>query len=113
MGKRADAAAELDRVLRRLDDRFNGRAIDRLTLEGTVEIDHMEPFEAHLLEGFGLGRGIVVVNGRRVHFAELETDALAVLQVDCWKEDLVGHAYGFQRRKLAIRARPRVWLFSG
>lgn len=108
MIERADAAAELDRVLRRLEDCLDGRTVDALAGKGAVEIDDMQPFEALVLEGFRLGGGIVVVDGRLVHITKLEAHALAVLEVDGRKED-----HGFHLRKLAMRARPSAWLFSG
>ena len=76
--------------------------------EGAVEIDDMQPLEALLLEGPRLRGGVVVVDGRLLHVAELQADALAVLEVDGGKR-----ITGFHLRKLAMRARPSAWLFSG
>ena len=87
MGERADATAELDRVLRRLEDRLDGRTVDALAGEGAVEVNHMQPFEALVFEGFRLRAGIVVVDGRLVHVAELEAHALAILEVDGGEKD--------------------------
>ena len=56
----------------------------------------------------GLGGRVVIEDGCLIHQAELEADALAVLQVDRGIED-----HGRHLRKLAIRASPRRWLFSG
>ena len=61
---------------------IDGGAVDRLAGESTVEVNDMEPLETLRLEGPGLGGGVVVEDGRLVHAAELEADALAVLQVD-------------------------------
>ena len=47
----------------------------------------MQPLEALILEGFRLGAGVGIVDGRLLHVAELEAHALAVLQVDGGKED--------------------------
>ncbi len=112
MGEGADAATKLNRVARRAKNGLDRRAVDAFALEGAVEVDDMQPFEALLLEGFRLRRRILVIDRRRVHLAELQADALAILQIDGGKEDLLRHQ-GFQRKKFAIRARPRVWLFSG
>jgi hypothetical protein len=87
MGKRTDAATELDRVLRRLEDRFDGSAVDALAGEGAVEVDHVQPLETLVLEGLSLGAGIIVVDGGLVHVAELETNALAILEVDGGEKD--------------------------
>ena len=76
IGQRADAAAELHRVPRRLQDRLDRRAIDRTAGEGAVEIDHMQPFETLVLEGLGLRGRVGVVDRRLVHVAELEANAL-------------------------------------
>lgn len=87
MGERADAAAKLHRVLRRLQNGFNSCAIDALACEGAVEIDHMQPFKALILKGFCLRGGIFVVDGRLIHVAELEAHALTVFQIDGGKKD--------------------------
>ena len=64
MRQRADAAAELHRVLRRLEDRLDRRAVDALAREGAVEVDDVQPFETLILEGLRLRRRIGVVDGR-------------------------------------------------
>ena len=89
MGQRADAAAELDRVLRRLEDRLDRSAVDRLAFEGAVEVNHVQPFETLLLEGAGLGCRILIVDRCRVHFAQLEPHALAVFEINRGKQDHV------------------------
>ena len=58
--------------------------------KGAVEIDHMQPLEALVLEGLGLRGRVVIVDGRLVHVAELEAHALAVLEVDGGKQDHAG-----------------------
>ena len=68
----------------------------------------MQIIKALIFEAFGLRAGGIVEHGHLIHVAELEADALAVLQIDCGKKD-----HGFHLRKLRIRARPSVWLFSG
>ena len=57
MLKRADAAAELDRVLRRLQDRLDGRAVAALAGKGAVEIDDVQPVEALVLESLACAAG--------------------------------------------------------
>ena len=52
--------------------------------------------------------GSVIEDGRLRHVAELEAHALAVFEIDGGKQD-----HGRQFRKLAMRARPSAWLFSG
>ena len=68
----------------------------------------MEVGEALALEGGGLRRGVVVEDGGLRHVAELQAHALAALEVDRGVEDQGDHF-----RKLARRARPSAWLFSG
>ena len=89
MLERADAAAELDRIFRRLQDRIDGSTVDGLAGKGAVEIDHVQPFETLVLEGLGLGAGVGIVDGRLLHVAELEAHALAVFEVDGGKKDHV------------------------
>ena len=89
MGQRADAAAKLDGVFRCLKDGFHCGAINRLAFECAVEINHMQPFETLLLKRAGLSCGIFIVDGCRVHFAQFEPHALAVLEVYCGKQDHV------------------------
>ena len=55
-----------------------------------------------------LGGGIGVEDRGEIHVAAQQPDALAVFEVDGWKQD-----HGAHRRKLPIKARPRAWLFSG
>ena len=55
-----------------------------------------------------LGGRIVIELGRPFHVAMDEPHALAVLEIDRGKQD-----HGRHLRKLAMRARPSVWLFSG
>ncbi len=62
MRQRTDTAAKLHRVFGRLEDCLDCGAIDRLTFEGAVEIDHMQPFKTLVLKRLGLGRGVLVVN---------------------------------------------------
>ena len=57
-------------------------AVDGLAFEGAVQVDDVQVREALLLEGARLGGRIVIEDGRRAHVAELQADALAVLQVD-------------------------------
>ena len=83
----ANTAAELRRNRNRLQDRLDRRAVDRLPGERTVEIDDVQIFEALPLERQRLRRRIVVEHGRSAHLAELQPDALAVLEVDGRKKD--------------------------
>ena len=112
MRHRADAAAQLNRVFGRRDDRLDRRTIDAFALERAVQIDHMQPLKALFFERFGLGGRVVIVDGGLTHIAQLETHALSIFEIDSGEQDFrFGH--GAQVRKLPIRARPSVWLFSG
>ena len=103
-----DRIAELDRQVDGRQDRLNGGGVDRAALEGAVEVDDVQPFEALRRKGRGL-RGRVAVEDRgAVHGALLEADATAVLQVDRGKED-----HGAQLRKFVMSFSPSFWLFSG
>ncbi len=104
----ADAAAELNGNLHRLQDRRDRERVHRLAGESAVEIDEMQPFEAECGERAGLRRRIAVEHGGARHVALLQAHGFAVLQVDRGKKD-----HGFQRRKFASNARPSFWLFSG
>ncbi len=84
--------------------------IHRAPLEGAVEIDDVKMREALRAEGFALIGRVGVIDRRLFHQPELQAHAFAILQVDGGKEN--GHQ-GFHFRKLAMRARPSVWLFSG
>ena len=79
-----------------------------LPAKGAVEIDAMQPFETLAREGGGLIGGIVIEDRGLLHVALNEADAMAFLQIDRGKEN-----HGRHLRKLAIRARPSFWLFSG
>ena len=54
----ADAAAELHRHMDRGEDRLDRGRVHRLAGEGAVEVDHVQPVEALLLEGARLRRGV-------------------------------------------------------
>src|SRR5262249_12322048 len=71
----------------RFDDALDRGDVDRLAGKGTVEIDHVEIFEAQRLEGLRLRRRIAVKHRRARHVALLEPHAGAVLEVDSGKED--------------------------
>ena len=88
--------------------RLDRARIHRLAGEGAVEIDDMQPGKALSREGLRLRRRIGVEDGRLLHVALLQAHAAPVLEVDGGKKD-----HGRHLRKLAISARPRVWLFSG
>src|SRR5262249_8344565 len=83
----ANAAAELHGNRSRFDDALDRGNIDRLAGKGTVEIDHVEIFEAQRLEGLRLRRRIAVKHRRARHVGLLEPHACAVLEVDGGKED--------------------------
>jgi len=68
----------------------------------------VQMIETLVFEPLGLRGGVCVEDRRLRHVAADEADAFAVLQVDRGKKD-----HGRHFKKLAIRARPRVWLFSG
>src|SRR5262249_22469356 len=106
----ANAAAELQGNRSRFDDALDRGNIDRLAGKGTVEIDHVEIFEAQRLEGLRLRRRIAVKHRRARHVALLEPHAGAVLEVDGGKEDhditrLTSFA-GAHRTRLDNRRRP-------
>ena len=82
--------------------------VHRPAREGAVEIDDVEIVEALLGEALRLRGGVGVEDSRLRHVAAHEAHAFAVLQIDGGKQD-----HGRHFKKLAIRARPRVWLFSG
>src|SRR5579871_581851 len=104
----ADAAAELHRNLDRLADRGDDARVHGLAGKGAVEVDEVQPFEARRLEALRLRHRIAVEDGGAGHVAPFEPHHLAVLEIDCRKED-----HGFQRRKFASSASPSRWLFSG
>ena len=103
-------AAKLDAHARRhrLKDGIDRRAIHRAAGKGAVEIDHMQPWKADVVEGARLGGRIGVVDGGGIHVAELQANAGTVLEVDGGIEN-----HGRHLRKLAMRPRPSAWLFSG
>ena len=88
--------------------RPDGLGVDRLAGERAVEIDDVKIFEPLRGERLRLSGGVGVEHGRPRHVAMDEPNALAVLEIDGGKEN-----HGRQLRKLAISARPSVWLFSG
>jgi hypothetical protein len=77
-----DAAAELhgDRDARQ--DRVDGGRVAGLPREGAVEIDHVKPGEALILEGRPLRSRVVVEHLGLGHVALHEADAAALLQID-------------------------------
>ncbi len=97
----ADATAELHRHFDARENGIHSTRIHRLAGESTVEIDDMQIGKALTLESLGLRRGIFVKYCRLIHVAIEQTDAFAVLKIDCGKQD-----HGCHRRKLAIKARP-------
>ena len=107
-GEVANAAAELHRNGGDLQDALDRRRIDRLAGEGAVEIDHVQIFEALLLEGQRLRGRIAVEHGRARHVALLQAHAQAFLEIDGREQD-----HGFHCRKFAISLSPSLWLFSG
>src|SRR3974377_934734 len=88
--------------------------VHRLSCKRAVEIDHVQIFKACGSKRLGLRGRIEGEHGRTRRVAPLEPpplaepDALAVLQVDCGKQD-----HGFHFKKFEIRASPNRWLFSG
>ena len=104
----ADAAAELDGELHRLEDGFDRRAIDALAGKGAVEIDDMEILKALVFKTLGLSRRIVIEDRGLIHVAEFQAHALAVLEVDSGEKD-----HGVHPRKFSISFKPSAWLFSG
>ena len=61
--------------------------IHRPAHKRAVEIDHMQPLEALLLEGACLRRRILIEHRRLVHLASAQADALTVFQVDGGEQD--------------------------
>src|SRR5690606_33239389 len=106
--ERANAPTELHRVFRRLKDRLDGSAIDTGSGEGTVEVNHMQPLKPLVFKRTRLCGRVRIVDSGFAHFAKFETNTLAVLEVNRWKED-----HGRHFKKFAMRRRPSVWLFSG
>ena len=76
--------------------------------EGAVEIDDVDPLEPGVFEALGGAGRIGAVDGRLRHVALLEAHDLALFEIDGGIED-----HGAHFRKLEIRVRPSVWLFSG
>src|SRR5690606_13005506 len=83
----ANAPAELHRQGNRGEDRLHGACIHWLPGERPIEIHDVQPLKPLRLERPGLRSRIVIEHGRRVHLAELQADALAVLEVDGGEED--------------------------
>ena len=104
----ADAAAELDRHLRCLQNCIDGAGIDGFAGESAVEVDHVNPFRSGIDKALRLIAGGLVEHGRLIHIALDQAHAGPVLQVDGRVEDHGDHA-----RKAWMKARPTAWLFSG
>ena len=104
----ANAAAELQLDRETGEDAPDGLGVDRPAGERPVEIDDMEIVEPLRRKRLRLRGRVGVEHGRARHVAMDEAHALAVLEIDGGKQD-----HGRHRRKLAISARPSVWLFSG
>ena len=104
----AHAAAELHFHRHAGENAFDRRGVHRLAGEGAVEIDDVQPVEALGREGARLRGRVGVEHGRLRHVAAHQAHALAALEVDGREEN-----HGRHLRKLAIRARPSFWLFSG
>ena len=96
------------RELDAIEDRLDRFGVAGPPGEGAVEVDEMEVFETLLLEPRRLRGRVRVEHGGGAHLAMDEANAFAVLEVDRREQD-----HGCHRRKLAISARPRLWLFSG
>ncbi|WP_264861641.1 hypothetical protein, partial [Klebsiella pneumoniae] len=79
--------AKLYRILRCLEDSADSGAVDALALESAVQVDDVQPLEALVFESAGLVGGVFIVDGSGVHIAELQANALAVLEVDSWEKD--------------------------
>ncbi len=78
----ANAAAELHRHMHRPEDRLDRLLVHRLAFERAVQIDHMQPIEALVLERAPLRRRIGVEHRRLRHLALAQPHALAVFEVD-------------------------------
>ena len=86
----ADTAAQLDLRARRTrggKNPPNRSAVDRLTGEGPVQIDDMEPRGAGGDKGRRLRRRVIVEHGRLRHVAAQQAHALAIFQIYRWKQD--------------------------
>ena len=90
------------------EDALDRGGVHRLAGKGAVEIDDVEIFESLRGEGARLLGRIAIENRRARHVALLQAHGFAVFQIDGGKQD-----HGFHVRKLAIRASPSFWLFSG
>ena len=90
---------------RMLADRL---AIDRPALDRAVQVDHVQPGKALLLEQGGLVGRRVVEHGLLVQVAVQQTHAAPVLQIDGRIKDHAGVS-----RKFASSLRPWDWDFSG
>ena len=86
-GHVADAAAELGGHLDAGKDRLDCGGVNRLTCEGAVEIDEVDPFAAGSLERGRLCGGVVREHGGGGHLALQQAHTLAVFQVDGGVED--------------------------
>ncbi len=104
----ANAAAELHAQFDARQNFIDRLRIHRLAGEGAVEIDDMEMREALARESFRLRRRVFVEDGRLVHIALEQADAFARFEID---RGIKNH--GRHLRKLAIKASPMDWLFSG
>ena len=79
----------------------------------TVEVHHVQPRRALLLEQLRLGGGVVVVHGHAVVIALGEADGLAAQDVDGRKQVHGAHAPFTMDTKLRSRRAPASELFSG
>ena len=72
--------------------------------EGAVQVHEVQPFRTRILEGAGLCRRVGAEDGRGLHFAAQQADAVAVLQVDGGVKDHGGLLVSRIAQPFATRA---------
>jgi len=103
----AHTAAEFTGNLHGGADFRHGIEVLRLTGEGGVQIDDVEPIGAGVLPLFGERHGVGGINGFLGGESALEAHDFAAHEVDGWQKN---HSV---ETKLRRRASPADWLFSG
>ena len=88
----ADAAAQLHGDIKGRQNAGHGGGVHRLSFEGAIKINQVNPFTAGVPERLRLRRRVVGKHRRLVHVALIQAHAIAVLEVDGGKKDHAGHA---------------------
>jgi len=81
--KRTNAASHLDIHGTAVYDVFDEVGIFRQTLEGAVQVHHMNELSALLIPMFSHGLGIIRINGFLVLFALRQADASTAFDIHC------------------------------